>query len=66
MRILLWNVRTEKGITLEELSKMSGISTSSLNRYECGQVSPPLDKLEKIAAALRVSMSDLFESDFNY
>lgn len=66
IKILLWNVRTEKDLTLEELSKLSGVSTSSLNRYECGEVSPTLDKLEKIAAALNVSMSDLFKSEHNY
>lgn len=63
MRICVWEKRREKGLTLEELAKLSEISKSTLNRIENGQTSPRLDQLEQIAKALKVKITDLFESD---
>ena len=43
-------------------AKMCGISPSSLQRYEKGEVSPNLRTIEKIARRLDVK-SDIFTSD---
>lgn len=59
-----WKVRTEKGITLKELSQMSGISKTCLNDIENNKTSPTINELEKIAKALNVRMTDLFESKY--
>lgn len=62
MEILTWEVRTNKGLTLMELSKKSGIGKSTLNNVENGKVSPTLFQLETIAIALDVKITDLFDS----
>ena len=64
MKILTWNARTEKGLTLMELVKKSGIGKSTLNNIENGKVSPTLFQLELIAIALDVKITDLFESEY--
>ena len=64
MKILIWNVRTEKGYTLVELSKKSGIGKTTLNNYVNGLTSPTLRQLEVIAQALDTKISALFESEY--
>lgn len=63
MKILTWQARTEKHLTLAQLAAMTGISKSTLNNIENGKTSPTLDKLEVIAEALNLRITDLFESD---
>ena len=64
VRILLWQVRANKGLTLRQLEELTGISRATLNNIENGKVSPQLDYLEKIAIAMDVRITDLFESDY--
>lgn len=64
MQILVWEVRTEKGFTLMQLEKRSGISRSTINNIENEKTSPTLFQLELLACALGVGITDLFESDY--
>lgn len=64
IKILIWQQRKQKRITLMELQKRTGIGKTTLNNMENGKVSPTLLQLEKIARALNVKMSDLFESEY--
>lgn len=64
MKILVWQIRTAKRITLVELAKRSGIRKSTINNIENEKVSPTLMQLESLAAALEVHITDLFESDW--
>lgn len=64
MKILTWQARDSKKITLIELSKMTGISKSTLNNIDNEKVSPTLKQLEAIAKALNVKITDLFESEY--
>lgn len=64
MKILVWQIRTTKRITLVELAKRSGIGKSTINNIENEKVSPTLMQLESLAAALEVHITDLFESDW--
>lgn len=64
MKILTWQARNYKKITLIELSKMTGISKSTLNNIDNEKVSPTLKQLEAIAKALNVKITDLFESEY--
>lgn len=64
LRIKIWQRRAERGISLTKLEKLTGIPKSSLNRYENNQSDITLVKLEKIAAALKCKISDLYESDY--
>lgn len=63
MKILTWQARTEKHLTLAQLAAMTGISKSTLNNIENGKTSPTLDELEVIAEALNLRITDLFESE---
>lgn len=64
MKILTWQARDSKKITLIELSKMTGIGKSTLNNIDNEKVSPTLKQLEAIAKALNVKITDLFESEY--
>ena len=44
--------RTEKGYSLKKLESLTGISSSTLQRYETNKYPIPVDKLQKIAEAL--------------
>lgn len=63
MEIKTWQARTDKNLTLRQLEELTGISKSTLNNIENGQTSPTLWQLERIAAALHVKISDLYESE---
>lgn len=64
MKILTWEVRTKKGLTLIELAEKSGIGKSTLNNIENEKVSPTLFQLETIAIALDMKVTDLFSSEY--
>ncbi len=64
MKVLINKARKEKGITLRQLEQMTGISKSTLNLIENEKFSPKLTQLEKIAVALDVRITDLFESKY--
>jgi transcriptional regulator with XRE-family HTH domain len=55
----LKRIRTERGVTLTELSETTGISKSTLSRLENGQRRPSLELLLPLAQAHRVPLDDL-------
>lgn len=64
MEILTWQARTEKNMTLKQLEALTGISKTTLNYIENGITSPTLRQLETIAAALEVTISSLYDSEY--
>lgn len=54
-------VLKEKGVTVSELADRMGISRVGLSQHIHGN--PSVDVLERIASALNVPVSELFESD---
>lgn len=62
--VLIGKIRKEKGVSLNQLAKLTGISSSTLRNYENQKQNPRMDRLEKIAIALEVAIEDLFESDY--
>lgn len=64
MRILVWEARHNKKLTLVQLSAISGISKTTLNDIENQKLSPTLNQLEAIARAMNLRISDLFESEY--
>ena len=64
MKILTWQARNNKKVTLVKLSKITGISKSTLNNIENEKVSPTIAELETIAKALGMKITDLFDSDY--
>lgn len=64
MKILTWQARRNKKITLIKLSEASGINKSTLNNIENERVSPSMQQMESIAKALNMRITELFESDY--
>lgn len=55
----LSSARKEKGLTQEDLVRMSGVAISQIRRYEADKSSPTLDVITKLAKALGVSLDEL-------
>jgi transcriptional regulator with XRE-family HTH domain len=64
MKILIWEVRNKKGLSLICLSKLTGISKSALDNYESERRYPTIKQLELIANALDVKINDLYNSEY--
>ena len=52
----------EKGITLNVLAEKIGISQPSISGIATGRQKPSLDTIEKLAEALEVPVSELFDA----
>ena len=57
------SLRLAGGLSLEALAERSGVSRSMISLIERGESSPTAVVLDKLAAALGVLLSSLFESD---
>lgn len=64
MKILIYEHRHKKNITLKQLERLTGYSKSALNDWENEKVSPTLLELKAIAQALGVRITDLFDDDY--
>ena len=61
IKILIKQKRKEKGMTLETLSKLSGISKGHLSKIERQEREPKLSTIIQIALALKVRVTDLYK-----
>lgn len=64
MDIKIYEARTKRKLTLQNLAMLSGVSKSTLNRIENGITSPNMIQMEAIAKAMNAHITELFESDF--
>jgi transcriptional regulator with XRE-family HTH domain len=55
----LHNLRLDRGWTLDQLAKTSGVSRGTLSRIEQGEVSPTTETLAKLSTAFGLAMSRL-------
>ena len=53
----------DKNLSVRQVSIMTGVSKSTINRVVNGQVSPTLDTVEQLVKGLHLKVTDLFESD---
>lgn len=60
MVLRIKEILSQKGMTLKDLSQLSGISQSNLSNYLNGNISPTLDTLIKISQHLNVEVKELF------
>lgn len=56
-------IRQNRGITLEEASKLTSVSKAMLGQIERNESIPTISVLWKVAGGLRISMSDLLKND---
>ena len=57
----LRTLREARGLTLRDLEMASGIERGTINRIERGAAVPRLDSIQALAAALDVTLSQLFK-----
>lgn len=57
------NLRTNQRITLKELARRTGLTTSFLSQLERDLTSPSVSSLEKIASALNTKIGYFFEKE---
>jgi len=60
---LLRQLRNERGISLRELSRLSGLSANALSMIERGLTSPSVSTLYRLTDALNVPITALFRQD---
>ena len=57
--------RKLKGLTQKELAEVTGISMSSIEKYERGKINPSYGKVKTIALALDVDLKDMIPDDMD-
>lgn len=62
IEILIRKIREEKGISIIQLSKMTGISKGHLSRIENQETMPTILTIERIAVALKVDSKELYKT----
>ena len=62
MKLKIREVRKKRNLTQIELAKLTGISKSSISRYEREELWPDMLEMEWIALAMDVKITDLFDS----
>ena len=55
----LIKLRKERGLSQEDLARMTGLTKRMIAYYEIQAVKPPIDKIELLANALNVTISEL-------
>jgi transcriptional regulator with XRE-family HTH domain len=60
MAILLRHWRERRGYSVRQLAERAGVGFVTVSRIENGHMSPTVTMLEKLAAALGISVRDFF------
>lgn len=63
MKLKIREVRKKRNLTQIELAKLTGISKSSISRYEREDLWPDMLEMEWVALAMDVKITDLFDSE---
>lgn len=63
--VIIKKVRTERGLTLEDTSNLTGVSKAMLGQIERGESNPTITILWKISTGLKISFSELLSSKTN-
>ena len=63
MQLRIKEVAKEKGITINSLAEIVGITRANMSNIVNGKSTPLLDTLERIANALNVDITDLFKKN---
>lgn len=64
MKILLDKIMYEKNLSVRQVSIMTGVSKSAINKIMNAEVSPTIDTLERLAKGLKIHISDLLDSPY--
>ena len=64
MKILLDKVMYSKNLTIRQVSLLTGVPRSTVSDILTGRTVPRIDTMERLAAGLKISINDLFESPY--
>lgn len=64
MKILLDKIMLSKNLTIRQVSNLTGVSKSSIQRIMNNEISPSADTLERLAKGLKIHISDLLDSPY--
>lgn len=56
----LRQLRRDRGLTLEDAGRLTGLAASTLSKIENDQMSPTFDVVQKLAAGFDIDITDLF------
>ena len=56
------NYRTQKGLSQEKLAELAGCHPTYIGQLERGEKNATLESVEKIASAMDISLSELFDT----
>lgn len=56
---MLAETRKRKGLTMSQVAKLSGVSLSSICKYEKGERTPTIKRLHALSKALGLKISEL-------
>lgn len=59
----LRQLRRERGLTLEDAGRMTGLAASTLSKIENDQMSPTFDVVQKLAVGFDIDITDLFAAN---
>lgn len=55
------NYWVQKGLSQEKLAELAGCHPTYIGQLECGEKNATLESVEKIASAMDISLSELFD-----
>lgn len=64
MKIILADLMYKRTLSIRQVSRMTGLSKSTIQKIMNEEESPTMDTMEKLASGLKVTISSLYESDF--
>lgn len=64
MKILLYKIMYSQNLSVRQVSLLTGMSKSTINRIMNNQVSPTANQLELLAKGLKVRISDLIDTPY--
>ena len=56
------SLRKERGLTLQDCARLSGVAASTLSKIERGELSPTVTTLQKIATGFNLDAADLLSA----
>ncbi|MEN3749095.1 XRE family transcriptional regulator [Sphingomonas sp. HF-S3] len=59
----LRELRRERGLTLEDAGRQTGLAASTLSKIENDQMSPTFDVVQKLASGFDIDITDLFATN---
>ena len=64
MKILLDEIMYIRKLSVRQVAAMTGLPKSTVEDIRSGRISPRMDVMERLAAGLKVSISELYDSPY--